>query len=152
MIATTSQQRPIVSDLKLWLYDTQTYLASWTKMFNVKTPVRDGPLLCDIPQYLLLTRHKKCDRCQPVCERCTRGGFECLEYEQTSSSGSSLIPGGSSQLEEAVDEDITCPRSSLPLQFPGHARSVVDNGWMMFYPLASSSQEVRSTVIMYRFE
>ncbi|CAE6522896.1 unnamed protein product [Rhizoctonia solani] len=30
-------------------------------------------------------RHKKCDRAKPVCNRCSKGGYECLGYGHTKS-------------------------------------------------------------------
>ncbi|CAE6428271.1 unnamed protein product [Rhizoctonia solani] len=32
-------------------------------------------------------RHKKCDRQRPVCDRCLKGGYECLGYEHNKSKG-----------------------------------------------------------------
>ncbi|KAF8606244.1 hypothetical protein BDV93DRAFT_604744, partial [Ceratobasidium sp. AG-I] len=84
-------------------------------------------------------RRKKCDRGQPVCERCTRGEFECLGYEHMSTSDSGPIPGESSQQGEVIDGGITRSCLSLPLQFPDDAHPVVNNDWTMFYPFTPSS-------------
>ncbi|EUC53638.1 fungal Zn(2)-cys(6) binuclear cluster domain protein, putative [Rhizoctonia solani AG-3 Rhs1AP] len=32
-------------------------------------------------------RHKKCDRTKPVCDRCSKGGYECLGYGHNKSNG-----------------------------------------------------------------
>ncbi|CAE6458039.1 unnamed protein product [Rhizoctonia solani] len=32
-------------------------------------------------------RHKKCDRRKPICDRCSKGGYECLGYDHNMSAG-----------------------------------------------------------------
>lgn len=52
------------------------------------------------------TRRKKCDEGRPRCERCVRGGFECLGYEHNRRTTNAPTPASST----------TSPGSSDPLQ------------------------------------
>lgn len=39
--------------------------------------------MCVVPRFkelIQMCRHKKCDRRKPICERCSKGGYECLGY------------------------------------------------------------------------
>ncbi|CAE6434798.1 unnamed protein product [Rhizoctonia solani] len=63
--------------------------------------------------------HKKCDRKRPVCDRCSRGGYECLGYGHNKSNGftyeESLLSGaGSSPLPPEPSTLTSSPSGDSP--------------------------------------
>ncbi|KAF8606239.1 hypothetical protein BDV93DRAFT_363891 [Ceratobasidium sp. AG-I] len=91
-------------------------------------------------------RHKKCDRGRPVCERCRRGGFECLGYghnDQTAP-GSSLVGSPSDPTwQVAPTRSIsTLLYQSQPLRAPGDIHVATMDSWVVPSPFTLSSLEV----------
>ncbi|KAF8606242.1 hypothetical protein BDV93DRAFT_553996 [Ceratobasidium sp. AG-I] len=80
-------------------------------------------------------RRKKCDRSQPTCERCTKGGFDCLGY----TSHFILVDN---LKEPGQQEDATSGSHAQPYQpRPPHAHPATENSWMMFPFVTLSSLE-----------
>lgn len=79
---------------------------------------RTGCLTCK-------NRRKKCDEGRPRCERCVRGGFECLGYEHHRRA----VPGlGSDQAQPSTPaSSSTSPGSSAPPQLIGLGADLTDN-------------------------
>ncbi|KAH7345356.1 hypothetical protein B0J17DRAFT_38037 [Rhizoctonia solani] len=64
-------------------------------------------------------RHKKCDRKRPVCDRCSKGGYECLGYGHNKSNGFTYeepLPSGvsSSPLPPEPSTLTSSPRGDSP--------------------------------------
>ncbi|CUA75998.1 Sterol regulatory element-binding protein ECM22 [Rhizoctonia solani] len=70
---------------------------------------RTGCLTCK-------NRRKKCDEGRPRCERCVRGGFECLGYEHHNRRPLGGAPGLDQMQTSTPASSTTSPGSSAPLQ------------------------------------
>ncbi|EUC60472.1 fungal Zn(2)-cys(6) binuclear cluster domain protein [Rhizoctonia solani AG-3 Rhs1AP] len=57
-------------------------------------------------------RHKKCDRFMPVCNRCSKGGYECLGYEHNKSESSRLGNDDESSQDTTAIHSFPSPVSS----------------------------------------
>ncbi|KAH7322351.1 hypothetical protein B0J17DRAFT_246766 [Rhizoctonia solani] len=87
-------------------------------------------------------RRKKCDRTRPTCQRCIKGQFECLGYDNTPPAA----PSTRSQHTQAgtfyrLDMTSSSPRPS-PRRTPTAVRSVGDQSVNM--PIYQSNQPIPS--------
>lgn len=53
--------------------------------------------LCEAKNLFAFNRHKKCDLRRPVCERCEKGGYNCLGYSHNKQNGVPSRPLSSSR-------------------------------------------------------
>ncbi|ELU41212.1 fungal zn(2)-Cys(6) binuclear cluster domain-containing protein [Rhizoctonia solani AG-1 IA] len=88
-----------------------------------------------VPAWSRYTRHKKCDKRKPACERCSKGGYTCLGYKHKGSNGtnnawlSDVTSGISlSQLPEGSSNSVlpSLPYATKTNSPPGAGVSVLD--------------------------